>query len=90
MYVLEQASHPVILGMEYLKSAGIVLDLSNGNAFSGIKHTTKIVCTSSCTILPNSECMLPGKLAKDIVVGMQGVCTGHNELLNKGLLLSNA
>ncbi len=32
--------------------------------------------------------MLQGKLAKDIIVGIQGVCTGHSELLNKGVLLS--
>ncbi|XP_045176579.2 uncharacterized protein LOC128545883 [Mercenaria mercenaria] len=87
-YILEQASHPVLLGMEYLSSSGIVLNFSKGSDFSQVKHTTKIKCQSTVVVNPNSECIITGKLSKDLEIGMQGITVGHAELLHKGLIVA--
>lgn len=87
-YILEEASHPVLLGMDYLQSSGLVLDFSKGSTFSHVKRTTKIKCHSTVSILPNSEYLVVGKLSKDLHIGMQGITLSHAELLHKGLILA--
>ena len=55
-HILEEASHPVILGIEYLRTNNIVLDFSKSACFSPVKRSTKIRSSNTFTVLPNSEC----------------------------------
>ena len=89
IYILRNTSHPVILGIEYMKESGIILDFSKA-CHSAVKVSTKIVCTHSCVLPPNSETVIQGKLNKDVYIGMQGQCLGHSEMGHKGLLVAKA
>lgn len=89
VHILGNATHPLILGTDYLKMNNIVLDFSKTTCFN-VKPTTKLRCKQSFVIAPNSECVVSGKLSKDLQIGMQGVCIGHAELLHKGLLVAES
>ncbi|WAQ98060.1 POL4-like protein [Mya arenaria] len=90
VYILADTSHPFILGIGYLATNGIVLDFGKGTCFSNVKHSTKIKCKSTITVLPNTECIVTGKLSKDLSLGMQGVTVSHAELLHKGLMVAKS
>lgn len=90
VHILHNTTHPLILGTDYLKSNKIVLDFSTKSCFSHVKNTTKIKCKESFTISPNSECIVVGKLSKDLPLGMQGICVGHAELSHKGLIVAKS
>ena len=90
VHILKEASHPVILGTEYLKTNNIVLDFSKSTCFSNVKRSTKIRSSNTLTILPNSECIVMGSLSKKLSIGMQGVALGHAELSNKGLMVAKS
>ena len=72
-----------------MKDSGIVLDFSKA-CHSAVKLTTKIVCSHSCVLSPNSETVIQGKLNKKVYICMQGQCLGHSEMGHKGLLVSKA
>ncbi len=80
----------LILGTTYLKLNNIQLDFGKTTCFAGMKQTTKVRSKNSFVIEPNSEVMVSGTLSKDIRIGMQGVCTGHAEVLNKGLFVAKS
>ena len=88
VYILQDCSHPLILGTEYMRQEKMLLDFGACCSFMNVKKTTKVKCKSTITIDPNSECMVTGQLDRRVNVGMQGVCSGHSEVLNKGLLVS--
>ena len=90
VHILKEASHPFILGTEYLRTNNIVLDFSKSTCFSQVKRTTKIRSLKTITILPNSECIIMGSLSKKLSIGMQGVVLGHAELSNKGLMVAKS
>ena len=90
VYILKDASHPIILGTEYLKTNNIVLDFNKSTCFSQVKHSTKIRSSNTYTVLPNSECVVNGSLSKNLLIGMQGVAVGHAELSNKGLIVAKS
>ena len=89
VYILKNTSHPFILGINYMKENGIVLDFSKA-CHSVVKSTTKIVCDQSILLPPNSQTVVQGKVHKDLQIGMQGQCLGHSEMGHKGLLVSKA
>ena len=89
VYILSNTSHPFILGIQYMKESGFVLDFSKA-CHSAVKLTTKIVCSHSCVLSPNSETVIQGKLNKEVYIDMQGQCLGHSEMGHKGLLVSEA
>ena len=90
VHILHSATHPLILGTDYLKSNKIVLDFGTKSCFTQVKKTTKIRCKDTFTIAPNSECIVIGKLSKDLPLGMQGLCVGHAELTHKGLMVARS
>ena len=61
VYILSNTSHPFILGIQYMKESGIVLDFSKA-CHSAVKLTTKIVCSHSCVLSPNSETVIQGNI----------------------------
>ena len=74
-----------------MEESGIVLDFSKARHSAVKVHvSTKIVCTRSCVLPPNSETVIQGKLNKDVYVGMQGQCLGHSDMGHKGLLVVKA
>lgn len=88
VYILNETSHPIILGSEYLRTSGIVLDFSKSTYFSNVKRSTKI--RNANTILPNSECIFTGTLSKKLFIGMEGMAVGHAELSHTGLLVAKS
>jgi hypothetical protein len=88
VYIFHNTSHPFILGVPYMAQSGIVLDFSKGS--TNTKSTTKVTSDKTVVIPPHSELLINGRLHRDIQTGMQGQCIGHNETLNKGLLVSKA
>ena len=67
VYILENTSHPVIFGIEYMKECGIVLDFSKA-CHSAVKESTKIVCTHSYVLPTNFETVIQAKLNKDAYI----------------------
>ena len=63
VHILHSASHPLILGTDYLKSNKIVLDFGTKSCFTQVKKTTKIRYKDTFTIAPNSECIVIKGLA---------------------------
>lgn len=90
VYILGEASQPMIFGTGYIKAHKIELNFAEGTSVHGVRRTSKVRCKTSFVIAPNSECMVKGKLTNDISNGMQGICEGHSELVHKGLLLAKA
>ena len=85
VYILSSTSHPLILGMEYLKSSNIKLDFSdynNDSKYYNIK-SRKRIC-----IQPDSEEIVFGVVPKCLPVGLQGICSNNSFLLGKGILLA--
>ena len=90
VHILHSATHLLILGTDYLKSNKIVLDFNANSCFTHVKNTTKIKCKESFAISPNSECIVVGKLSKDLPIGIQGLCIGHSEVSHKGLVVAKS
>ena len=86
VYILEQTSHPLILGTNYMLSKNIVLDFSDFSVQS--KHF-KITTRSPISVSPNSEKLIWGHVNGKAQYGMQGMCSSK---LNKdvGLIVSKA
>lgn len=85
-YVFKTASHPIILGMDYLRRNKINLD------FAEMKATSKdmtVFCTKRVTVPPRSEMLVWGKVQAG-VYGDQGICTSGKYLAKKGVLISKA
>lgn len=87
-YLLPKTSHPMILGMNYLRSKHISIifkDFPSGNYY-------KIKADRRLLIDANSELVIWGQLPKYLSVGLQGVhvCVNNMFLLRKGLLLAKS
>ncbi|CAG2217767.1 unnamed protein product [Mytilus edulis] len=87
VYILSTTSHPLILGMEYLKSSNITLKFSEFNTNSKYHH---VKCNKRLCIQPNSEIFVRANVPKHLSVGLQGICTNNVFSLGKGLLLAKA
>lgn len=89
VYVLDNTSHPLILGTAYLKTHGIVLNFDqmciNANASNAV-----IRCKKRLTFLPNSETIIWGKIPKRFNMGLQGLCTGSTHISHKRLLVARS
>ncbi|CAC5411529.1 unnamed protein product [Mytilus coruscus] len=87
VYILSTTSHPLILGMEYLKSSNITLKFSEFNTNSKYHY---VKCNKRLSIQPNSEIFIRANVPKYLSVGLQGICTNNAFSLGKGLLLAKA
>ena len=77
-------SHPMILGMKYLRLKHISIifkDFPSGNNY-------KIKADRRLLIDANSELVIWGQLPKYLSVGLQDVCVNNKFFLRKGLLLA--
>ena len=84
VYLLPKTSHPMILGMDYLRSRQIEVtfkDIPCGNIY-------KIKADKRLKIDPESELIVWGQLPKDLSVGLQGICENNKFLMRKNLLLA--
>ena len=68
-------------------SKGIVLDFDKFVSFRGQSKCTKVRCKFGFTVPPNSEMFVCGKVTKQKMIGLHGICSVHDLLLSKGLLL---
>lgn len=90
VYILKQTSHPFILGIDYLRSHGIIIDFSKDDIFTTKGDVVKVRCRNDITILPNTECIIFGKIPKRCVLGSQGVVSAHKFLLQKCVFLAKS
>ena len=87
VYILSSTSHPLILGMEYLRSSNITIKFSDFNR-DNKEHIVK--CDKRFNMVPNSEMIVWANVPKYLSTGLQGLCTNNSFLLAKGLLLAKA
>ena len=87
VYILEDTSHPFILGANYMQQNGLKLDFSNQTVRS---NTCKVWAKKRTIIPPNSESILWGKVPKHLHTGYQGVCSGSTYAHKKKLLFARS
>ncbi|VDI22280.1 Hypothetical predicted protein [Mytilus galloprovincialis] len=87
VYILPFTSHPLILGTNYLHSNNIILDFSN---FSANFKSVKVQTHKKLTIPPNSECIVWGHVPTYVLPGLNGVCSNHKFILEKGLMVAKS
>ena len=87
VYIIDQVSHPLILGTTYLKSNNIILDFSDRSVKSS-KFNVK--CKQTTVVLPNSEAIVWGKVPDGLAFGTQCVCTIGTHVSKAGLLVAKA
>lgn len=85
-YVLQHSSHPIILGIIYLRENNMVLDFSQSVA---VPKITKVICSKRTTVEPNSEVVVWGQLLP-LLYGQQGLCYNSKYTLSRGLLVSKS
>ena len=87
VYVIKETSHPLLLGVQYLKQHGIKLDFSSKTVqFTKCKIYTK----KRTTLAPNSETIVWGRVPKNICTGFQGICSGSTYVSKKKLLVARS
>ncbi|CAG2215851.1 unnamed protein product [Mytilus edulis] len=87
VYILEQMSHPFILGTSYLKDNKITIDFGESEVVQ--KHAN-IRCRKRITLDPHSEIIIWGRLPRNIHFGYQGMCESSTQILSHGLISSKA
>ncbi|CAC5394396.1 unnamed protein product [Mytilus coruscus] len=87
VYILEQTSHPFILGTSYLKDNKITIDFGESEVVQ--KHAN-IRCQKRITLDPHSEIIIWGRLPRNIHFGYQGMCESSTQILSHGLISSKA
>ena len=87
VYVVEDTSHPFILGANYMQQHGLKLDFSNQTVRS---NTCNIWAKKRTIIPPNSESILWDKIPKHLHTGYQGVCSGSSYAHKKKLLVARS
>ncbi|CAC5420446.1 unnamed protein product [Mytilus coruscus] len=87
VYILEQTSHPFILGTSYLKDNKITIDFGESEVVQ--KHAN-IRCRKRITLDPHSEILIWGRLPRNIHFGYQGMCESSTQILSHGLISSKA
>lgn len=85
VHILPHTSHPLILGIQYLRDKGVVLNLSDRTCTFG---TTTVKCSRRTVIPANTEVVIWGILPKDVLYGSQGVCSSSRYCLNQQLLVA--
>ena len=87
VYVIKETTHPLLLGVQYLKQHGIKLDFSSKTVqFTKCKIYTK----KRTTLAPNSETIVWGRVPKNICTGFQGICSGSTYVNKKKLLVAGS
>ena len=87
VYILNQTSHPFILGTSYLINNKITIDFGNLNV---LQKCANVRCRKRVTVDPHSEIIIWGKLPRNIQYGLQGLCESSSKILSKGLICSKA
>ena len=87
VYVLDQTSHPLILGTDYLKRNGTVLNFDKMSA----SHSRSLIHSKQkLSLSPNSETVVWGKIPQHMNAGSQGICTGSAHVSKKGLMVARS
>ena len=68
-YILNQSSHPLILGTNFLISKKIVLDFSQMSMSS---KTVNVKSQKHFTVKPNTEILIWGKVCGNVLYGQNG------------------
>ena len=83
VYVLKDTSHSLILGTEYLRSNGVII---NFNSLSVNFSKSKIVSPKRLNFPTNSESIVWGKVPQYVCGGFQTVCS--EKIINDGFSYS--
>ena len=84
VYILQETSHPLILGIEFFKTNDVMLDFSKNNC--SITLGANILSTQRISLPPNSESIVYGKVASTCQEGYVGVCCYSSHIVKKKLL----
>lgn len=87
VYILEETSHPLILGTSYLIDNQITINFGTSQV---VQNNANVRCRKRITIDPHSEVIMWGRLPKNILFGHQGMCESSRQILSKGLVASKA
>ena len=85
VYVLEHSSHPLILGVSFMKTLGVQLDLAKSQI-----QITKVKCRTRnmVTVPPYSESFIWVKVSDTTYHGIQGICTASKGISHTNLLVA--
>lgn len=84
VYILQNTSHPLILGTKYLQENNVVLDFSN-STFN--VRSAKVTSCKRISIEPNTETIIWGRLPQYVSTGLNGVCSNSQFVLSHGLMV---
>lgn len=87
VYVLEDTSHPLILGTEYLTKNSVVLDFRKQYPLSS---KACIFATRRTVFSANSETIIFGNVRSSFPVGTQGICSSSAHLNRKQLIAAHS
>ena len=82
VYILQETSHPLILGVEFFKTNDVVLDFSN----SSVTLDAKIMSMERISLPPNSESIVYGKVESNCKEGYVGICCNSSHIVKKKVL----
>ena len=82
VYILQETSHPLILGVEFFKTNDVVLNFSN----SSVTLDAKIMSMERISLPPYSESIVYGKVESNCKEGYVGICCNSSHIVKKKVL----
>ena len=89
-HIFASCTHPIILGMDYLRKNKVVLDFSKFDVHTSKCKDVKITCTKTFVIPPESEIIVTGMASSPVVFGSQGICSNVTHLNRKGVIVAKS
>ena len=83
-YVFESTSHPLILGVEFLRKHNVTFDWLTSNAPE--HEVSPVRCTEAAVLKPGEETLVSGKLPFKMTIGVQGVSLPGKHVTRKGVM----
>ncbi|GFO36189.1 retrovirus-related pol polyprotein from transposon [Plakobranchus ocellatus] len=75
-FILENTSHPLILGTPFLHSFKLILNFAHSPCH--VTQDCKVRAVNASTVPPNSESIIWAKFSSTVLVGSQGTCVQAN------------
>lgn len=90
VFVLQELSHPIILGTQFLMSLGIVLDFKSMSVYMDSYSHIKVRNANFVTLPPHSSMIVEAKIPKHVSIGLTGVCLPSEAMMNRGLMVAKS
>ncbi|KAK3105335.1 hypothetical protein FSP39_022873 [Pinctada imbricata] len=85
VHVMQNTSHPLILGTDYLKRKNIVLNFIDNSV--QLKNCS-VKCKTSVELQGGTETIIFAKVPNSVRIGTQGVCYSDKHLTTQGLVVA--